>query len=109
MAKKIIILLLFICNITYAQKASYYANKFNGRKTASGQIFNNNKLTCAHKTLPFGTKLRVINLKNNKSVIVIVTDRGPFIKGRIIDLSQAAFKSIASLNSGYITVKIEIL
>jgi rare lipoprotein A len=106
---KIIILLLFICNITYAQKASYYASKFNGKKTANGKIFSNQELTCAHKTLPFGTELRVTNIKNNKSVIVKVTDRGPFIKGRIIDLSQQAFKSIASLNSGYITVKIEIL
>lgn len=106
---KIIILLLFICNITYAQKASYYSSKFNGKKTASGHIFNNNELTCAHRTLPFGTKIRVINVKNCKEVIVTVTDRGPFVKGRVIDLSQKAFKSIASLSSGYITVKIEQL
>lgn len=106
---KLIVLLLFICNITYAQKASYYASKFNGRKTASGQIFRNNELTCAHRTYKFGTKLKVTNIKNNKSVIVIVTDRGPYIKGRVIDLSQKAFKSIASLKSGCITVKIEKL
>lgn len=110
MAKKIIIiLLLFIYNISYSQKASYYATNFNGKITASGKIFDNNKLTCAHKYLPFGTKLKVTNIKNNKSVIVTVIDRGPFIKERAIDLSQKAFKSIASLKSGFITVKIEIL
>lgn len=106
---KIILMLLFISNMIHAQKASYYANKFNNKVTASGIIFNNNKLTCAHRTLPFGTKIRVTNIKNNKSVIVTVIDRGPFVKGRVIDLSQKAFKSIASLSSGYITVKIEEL
>ena len=98
-----------MCSITYAQKASYYASKFNGRKTASGQTFNNNELTCAHKSYPFGTALKVTNIKNGKEVVVIVTDRGPFVEGRVIDLSQEAFKRIAFLSSGYITVKIEKL
>ena len=106
---KLFVLLIFLNVTVYAQQASYYANKFNGRKTASGTIFSNNELTCPHKTLPFGTILRVINVKNGKSVLVTVTDRGPFIKGRVIDLSQKAFKSIASLSSEYITVKIEKL
>lgn len=106
---RLVFILLLLCNITSAQKASYYHTKFNGKKTASGIIFDNNELTCAHRTLPFGSKIRVINVKNCKEVIVTVTDRGPFVKGRVIDLSQKAFKLIASLSSGYITVKIEQL
>jgi rare lipoprotein A len=90
--------------------ASYYHDKFNGRKTASGTRFNNDDLTAAHKKLPFGTKLRVTNEKNNKCVIVVVTDRGPFIKGREIDLSKRAFMNIASnIKSGLVYVKIEII
>ncbi|ABQ03238.1 septal ring lytic transglycosylase RlpA family protein [Flavobacterium johnsoniae] len=90
--------------------ASYYHDKFNGRKTASGRKFNNNDLTAAHKTLPFGTMLKVTNEANNKFVIVEVTDRGPFVKGREIDLSKRAFMSIASnKKSGVVYVTIEIL
>lgn len=90
--------------------ASYYHDKFNGRKTASGVRFDNNKLTAAHKKFPFGTKLKITNEKNNKSVIVEVTDRGPFIKGREIDLTKKAFMDIASnKQSGLEYVTIEIL
>jgi rare lipoprotein A len=90
--------------------ASYYADKFHDRKTASGAKFDNNKLTAAHKKLPFGTKLKVTNLANKKSVIVTVNDRGPFVKGREIDLSKKAYTTIASnLNSGVIKVNLEIL
>ncbi|GAA6768188.1 hypothetical protein AAFH68_41410 [Flavobacterium sp. CGRL1] len=90
--------------------ASYYHDKFNGRKTASGRKFNNNDMTVAHKTLPFGTMLKVTNEANNKFVIVEVTDRGPFVKGREIDLSKRAFMSIASnKKSGVVYVTIEIL
>ena len=90
--------------------ASYYHDKFNGRKTASGKKFDNNKLTAAHKKLPFGTKLKITNVLNKKSVIIEVTDRGPFVKGREIDLSKKAFMDIASnKNSGAINVKIKIL
>jgi rare lipoprotein A len=90
--------------------ASYYADKFNGRKTASGKIFNNDKLTAANRKLPFGTKLKVTNEANGKFVIVEITDRGPFVKGREIDLTKKAFMEIASnKNSGSITVKIEEL
>jgi rare lipoprotein A len=89
--------------------ASYYHDKFDGRKTASGARFDNSKLTAAHKKLPFGTKLRITNEANNKSVIVEVTDRGPFIKGREIDLSKQAFIDIAAnIKSGSVNVTIEI-
>lgn len=90
--------------------ASYYHDKFNGRKTASGKLFDNNKLTAAHKKLPFGSKLKITNEKNNKSVIVEVTDRGPFVNGREIDLSKKAFMNITSnIKSGVVYVKIEIM
>ena len=90
--------------------ASYYHDKFDGRKTASGVRFDNSKLTAAHKKLPFGTKLKITNEKNNKSVIVIITDRGPFINGREIDLSKKAFMDITSnKKSGVVFVKIEII
>lgn len=91
-------------------KASYYAGKFVGRKTANGETFTSNDLTCAHMHYKFGTRLRVTNMKNGKSVIVRVNDRGGFSKyGRIVDLSKAAFKRIASSKSGVINVKIETL
>ncbi len=89
--------------------ASYYAVKFHGRKTASGEIFHKDSLTAAHKTLPFGTRVRVTNLKNNKSVIVKVNDRGMQGKKRIIDLSQAAAKELNMIGSGLIKVKVEVL
>ncbi len=89
--------------------ASYYANKFNGKKTASGARFDNNKLTAAHKKLPFGTKLRVTNPKNGKHVLVTINDRGPFVRGREIDLSRKAFMHITSnKGGGEVMVKIEI-
>jgi rare lipoprotein A len=89
--------------------ASYYALKFHGRKTANGDIFHNDSLTAAHKTLPFGTLVRVTNLRNNKSVIVRINDRGMHGKKRIIDLSQAAAKEINMLGSGLVKVKLEVL
>jgi rare lipoprotein A len=90
-------------------QASYYANKFNGRRTASGKKFDNTKYTAAHRKLPFGTKLRVTNESNGKFVLVEVTDRGPFSRGREIDLSRRAFMDITSnKNSGSMKVKIEI-
>lgn len=98
--------------ILYKQNAhaSYYHDKFNGRKTASGKKINNNDLTAAHKKLPFGTKLKITNEQNNKCVIVEITDRGPFVNGREIDLSKRAFMSIASnKRSGALTVTIEII
>jgi len=90
--------------------ASYYHDKFNGKKTASGKRFDNKKLTAAHRKFPFGTKLKITNEANGKSVIVEVTDRGPFAKGREIDLSKKAFMDIASnKRSGAVIVKIEEL
>lgn len=89
--------------------ASYYANKFNGRKTASGERFNNNKLTAAHRKLDFGTKVKVTNKANGKWVIVEVNDRGPFGGGRDIDLSKKAFMQITdNKNHGEIKVTLEI-
>ncbi|SMY33607.1 RlpA-like protein precursor [Photobacterium malacitanum] len=90
-------------------KASFYANMFQGRKTANGQIFDQGKLTAAHRTLPFGTRVKVTNVSNNKSVIVTINDRGPFIRGRMIDLSSSAFKAIGNTRSGVLNVKMEIL
>jgi len=87
--------------------ASYYGDKFTGRKTASGQIFDNQKYTAAHKKLPFGTKVRVINEANGESTIVTVNDRGPFTKGREIDLSKRAFRDIAR-HHGYGSMKVTI-
>jgi rare lipoprotein A len=90
--------------------ASYYADKFHGRRTASGRVYDKTKLTAAHKSLPFGTKVRVTNEANGKSVIVEITDRGPFVRGREIDLSRKAFYTIASSSGmGYIRVTLEIL
>jgi rare lipoprotein A len=90
--------------------ASYYHDKFNGKRTASGKRFDNKKLTAAHRKFPFGTKLRITNEANGKSVVVEVTDRGPFARGREIDLSKKAFMEITSnKGSGAVIVKIEEL
>lgn len=90
--------------------ASYYHDKFNGKKTASGKRFDNSKLTAAHRKLPFGTKLRITNEVNGKFVIVEVIDRGPFARGREIDLSKKAFMDITSnKRGGAVIVKIEEL
>lgn len=90
--------------------ASYYADRFTGRKTASGRIFNNQKYTAAHRKLPFGTKVRVTNEKNGKSVVVEITDRGPFTKGKDIDLTKKAFMEIAgSRYGGHLVVTIDVV
>ena len=86
--------------------ASYYAHKYHGRTTASGEKFDMNALTAAHKTLPFGTKVKVTNLENGRSVTVRITDRGPFVKGRVIDLSLAAAKKIDMVKAGVAKVEI---
>lgn len=80
--------------------ASFYGEEWNGRRTANGEIFNTYELTAAHKSLPFGTKVKVVNKTNGKSVVVRINDRGPFVKGRTIDLSKKAFQSIASIKKG---------
>lgn len=90
--------------------ASYYHDKFTGRRTASGTIFNNSDYTAAHKKLPFGTKVLVTNVVNGKSALVTITDKGPFIKGREIDLSKQVFMEIAkNKKRGILQVKLEIL
>lgn len=90
-------------------KASYYAKKFEGRKTANGEKFSNLKMTAAHKTLPFGTKVRVTNFKNGKSVIVTINDRLPKKSKRIIDLSQSAAKELGFIKAGINKVSIQII
>ncbi len=90
-------------------KASYYAMKFKGRKTASGEIYDPDKLTAAHPKLPFGTMVRVTNLYNNASVIVRINDRGPHVKSRIIDLSYAAAKKLDIITRGLGEVAIEVI
>lgn len=105
--------LLLVCSAALAQvqtgKASFYADKFEGRPTASGEKYRHNKLTAAHKTLPFGTKVKVTNLDNNKSVEVIINDRGPYVDGRIIDLSKSAAEQLGFINQGLAEVKVEIV
>ena len=89
--------------------ASFYHDKFNGRKTASGEIFSNSKMTAANRTLPFGTMLKVTNLRTGKSVIVEVNDRGPFHSSRAIDLTKAAFDAIGNTRRGTMPVEYEIV
>ena len=93
---------VFSCSpkISETGKASFYADKFNGRKTASGERFSNHKKTAAHKTLPFGTKVKVTNIANGRSVKVRINDRGPFVAGRSIDLSKKAARKIRMINEG---------
>jgi rare lipoprotein A len=83
--------------------------KYQNRKTASGERLNQGSKTAAHKKLPFGTIVKVTNIKNGKRVTVKINDRGPFVKGRIIDLTRSAFSSIGDLRSGVIDVKIEVV
>ncbi|WP_157558222.1 septal ring lytic transglycosylase RlpA family protein [Niabella aurantiaca] len=113
MMRHLFILLLFLmtlasCSrkVTETGKASYYADVFKGRKTASGAVFRQNKKTAAHRSLPFGTKVRVRNLKNGRKVTVRINDRGPFVQGRIIDLSKKPARKIGMLNDGVVPVKI---
>lgn len=90
-------------------KASFYSKRATGARSASGQRIHHDSLTCAHRYYPFGTMLKVTNLRNNKSVVVEVIDRGPFGRGRIIDLSWAAAKEIDMISQGVATVKVERL
>ena len=115
MMKRILFILLFItCGLTplLAQptqrgKASFYSQKLHGRKTASGERLHPDSLTCAHRNYPFGTKLFVYNPVNGRHVIVKVTDRGPFVRGRIIDLSWRAAKELGILAQGVATVVVQ--
>jgi rare lipoprotein A (peptidoglycan hydrolase) len=98
-----------ISNVYEFGKASYYGKPFIGRKTANGEIFTEFEYTCAHKTLPFGTKLKVTNLANNQSIIVRVNDRGPFVKSRILDLSIQGAKELGLMQSGIANITVEIV
>lgn len=89
--------------------AAYYSNRLNGRKTASGEVFDQGKLTAAHQTLAYGTKVKVTNTKNNRSVVVRINDRGPTQAGRVIDLSQAAASKLGMMKSGLVPVKLEVV
>ena len=125
MGRHIVIFLLLLSVITacsssksassyavYNKKAvaCYYADKFNGKKTASGEVFSNSKYTAAHRKLPFGTKVRVTNKANNKSTVVTINDRGPFSAGKDIDLTKKAFLEIAdNKNHGELNVILETI
>jgi rare lipoprotein A len=89
--------------------ASWYGAPFNGRRASNGEIYDMNKLTAAHRTLPFETVVRVTNLNNGKTTTVRITDRGPFVDNRIIDLSQAAAREIESIGPGVVPVRLEVL
>ncbi|WP_114782894.1 septal ring lytic transglycosylase RlpA family protein [Botryobacter ruber] len=90
-------------------KASYYSRKLQGRKMANGEPYRRNKMTAAHRTLPFGTKVKVTNLNTKKTVKVKITDRGPFVKGRIVDLSEAAAKKLDYTQAGIAPVKVKVV
>lgn len=103
-------LFMLIGGISYTHNASFYGGRLHGSMTASGERFNQNDFTAAHKQLPFGTKVKVTNPENGKSVIVRINDRGPYVKGRVIDLSSASFKAIEDPNKGIIKdVIIEVI
>lgn len=88
-------------------KASFYGNGAHGRFTSDGSRYHKDSLTCAHRTLPFGTLLKVTNTKNGREVVVRVTDRGPFVKGRVVDLSMAAAKQLDMVKAGVVSVTVE--
>jgi rare lipoprotein A len=90
-------------------KASWYGANFHGKKTASGAAFDANQRTAAHRSFPFGSRVRVTRLDNNKSVEVEINDRGPFVDGRIIDLSRAAATALDMTEDGTVTVRVELL
>lgn len=96
-------------NFTQVGIASFYADKFEGRTTANGEKYRHAKLTAAHRTLQFGTKVKVTNLSNQKTVVVVINDRGPFVDGRIIDLSKSGAEKLDFVHEGLTEVKIEIV
>ncbi|MBV8254673.1 MAG: septal ring lytic transglycosylase RlpA family protein [Chitinophaga sp.] len=104
--------LLLLCSacsrqITQTGKASFYADSFDGKKTASGETFRQNNLTAAHPSLPFGTRVKVVNIANGRSVKVRINDRGPFTKNRMIDVSKKAAKRLGMMSTGVATVQIK--
>lgn len=109
------ILLLFAILISVSvnaqklHKVSYYSNKFNGRHTANGQLYDSKKYTCAHRTYKFGTVLKLKNPKNGKEVIVTVNDRGPHVKGIILDISYSAAKDLGIIKQGIAKVEVTVV
>lgn len=101
--------LVLLCAQTQKGKATYYSKRMTGARTSSGERLHHDSLTCAHRTYPFGTMLRVTNLNNGREVIVRVTDRGPHARGRIIDLSWAAAKELDIIDHGVAMVKVEVV
>ena len=87
--------------------ASYYGDQFQGRVTANGERFDKRAMTAAHRTFPFGTRVRVTNLENGREVVVRINDRGPFVAGRIIDLSEAAAEKLGMIAAGVVRVRVE--
>ena len=116
---KLIVVILFcvtqgpiqVASATSVQEgeASYYADTLDGNKTASGEIYDKSALSAAHRSLPFGTKVRVTYLETGQSVEVVINDRGPFAKGRIIDLSSAAAKQLGLIDAGHGKVRLEVI
>lgn len=94
---------------TQSGLASYYGDKHQHKKTANGELYQHALKTAAHKKLPFGTQVKVTNTNNGKSVLVKINDRGPFVRGRIIDLSKSAFNAIGNTSQGIVTVNIEVV
>lgn len=114
-----IAVVLFACHKKYAPDksiaktshsetgfASYYADEFIGKPTASGQLYSANKLTAAHRTIAFGIKVMVTNVQNGKSVVVTINDRGPFVNNRILDVSKAAAQALDMINAGIVKVRL---
>jgi rare lipoprotein A len=100
---------LQIAQEAYQGKASWYGPQFHGRMTANGEIFDSNQLTAAHPNLPFGTKVKVTNMVNGRSVVVRINDRGPFVGGRIIDVSAGAARLLNMISAGVANVQLEVL
>ncbi|MBX0334407.1 septal ring lytic transglycosylase RlpA family protein [Pontibacter sp. HSC-14F20] len=113
----IIFLFIGVSQPTFAQSndktqigsASWYGSKYHGRKTSSGERYNKNDMTAAHKTLPFGTMVKVTNPANDESVVLRINDRGPFVGNRIIDVSEAAARKLGIHTAGVAKVKVEVL
>jgi len=89
--------------------ASYYADKYHGRTTAGGEVFDTHEFTAAHRTLPFGTRVKVTGVEHDRSVIVRINDRGPFVAGRVLDVSRAAAEELQMTRAGLVKVRLEIL
>ena len=110
----LLLMLLTACGgsksaFTQSGQGSYYADKFAGRATASGVTYRPGRLTAAHNTLPFGTRIKVTNVRNGRSVKVVVNDRGPHVKGRIVDVSKRAARKLGLLEAGVVPVQLKVV